>query len=120
MISFFEYRFPGAIEDKKDPAGSKSFKLMHILDDNGDPVAIDLSADLPESEAETMKQLHDRVHFYLYTKKIDWSSPQALLLNDVATLKASDFDPKRSTKIVLHGWINSFRSRACTSVRNGT
>lgn len=98
----------------------ESSMFMHILDDNGKPVEINLNDDASETEAETKKNLQKRVIFYLYTRKIDSRKPQVLLLNNVATLKASDFNPTRPTKIVTHGWMNSRKSKACTSIRDGT
>ena len=96
----------------------ESSTSMHIFDDNGKPVEINLNDDDPETEAETKKDLQKRVHFYLYTRQIDSRKPQVLLLNNVAALQASDFNPRRQTKIVTHGWMNSLKSKACTSIRD--
>ena len=117
------FSLPRAIQDGEDAfeAAAHAFEsstFMHIFDDNGKPVEINLNDDDIETEAETKKNLQTRVHFYLYTRQIDSRKPQVLLLNNVAALKASDFNPKRPTKIVTHGWMNSLKSRACTSIRD--
>ena len=124
-ISFTAFSLTRAIQDEENAfeATAHAFEnstFMHIFDDNGKPVEINLNDDDIETLPETKKNLEKRVHFYLYTRQIDSRKPQVLLLNDVATLKASDFNPRRPTKIVTHGWMNSLKSRACTSIRDGT
>ncbi|XP_076666410.1 pancreatic triacylglycerol lipase-like [Andrena cerasifolii] len=115
-MCLFPSRLPRVVQDEE--FGTEVTTFMHILDDNGKPVEIDLNDDDSETEVETRKNLQKRVLFYLYTRQIDSKKPQVLQLNNVATLKASDFNPKRPTKIVTHGWMNSHRSRACTSIRD--
>ncbi|XP_043258082.1 pancreatic triacylglycerol lipase-like [Colletes gigas] len=90
---------------------------LTMLDDDNNPVHIDLNLNYPETAAETKQNLHYTVFFYLYTKN-NRDNPEKLFVDDVDVLKKSQFDPKRPTKFVTHGWINSFRSAACVEVRN--
>ncbi|XP_078032903.1 pancreatic triacylglycerol lipase-like [Augochlora pura] len=70
-----------------------------------------------EAVEETRKDLHNRVFFYLYTKANPTKS-QKLLINDVNALKRSHFDPKKPTKLVTHGWVNSEGSDAFRLIRD--
>lgn len=92
---------------------------LYMVNDKGEPIKIDFSANDDETEEETRKDLHNRVHYYLYTRNIDRSRPQKLSLDDVNGLEKSDFNPRRQTKMITHGWINSHNSDACTLVRDG-
>ncbi|XP_076234044.1 lipoprotein lipase-like [Calliopsis andreniformis] len=91
---------------------------LYILNDEGEPVVVDLFTDDEETEEETRKDLHNRVHYYLYTKNIDRSRPQTLVLDDVNGLKKSDFNSRRPTVIITHGWMNSYKSDACKLIRD--
>ena len=39
--------------------------------------------------------------------------------NDTASFEATNFNPKKSTFIVTHGWQNSKYSQACVSIKDG-
>ncbi|XP_076750412.1 pancreatic triacylglycerol lipase-like [Xylocopa sonorina] len=99
-----------------DTLASK-FDNLYVLDDNDKPVKLDLHKRYTESEEATQKDLKNRVLFYLYTRQTK-NNPELLHLNDVNELKHSHFDPKKETKFVTHGWVNSKKSKACTLVRD--
>ncbi|XP_076289802.1 pancreatic triacylglycerol lipase-like [Lasioglossum baleicum] len=70
-----------------------------------------------ESEEQTRKDLHNRVFFYLYTKA-NPTNHQQLHLNDLNSLRRSNFNAKRPTKFITHGWINSAYSDAFRLIRD--
>ncbi|XP_076637268.1 phospholipase A1 VesT1.02-like [Colletes latitarsis] len=88
-----------------------------VFDDDGNPVKVDLTAFFPETEEETRKDLKNRVIFYLYTRS-NPIQPDILRVGNVDALKDSNFDPKKPTKFVTHGWIQSCKNDACTEVRD--
>ncbi|KAG7204328.1 hypothetical protein KM043_002146 [Ampulex compressa] len=93
-------------------------KPTYVYDDDQNLVRVSMDDDDAESEEETMEDLDNRVFFYLYTKA-DTKTPEQLFPNDEETLKKSRFDPKKPTRIITHGWINSRKSPACSLIRNG-
>lgn len=44
---------------------------------------------------------------------------EVLVLNDINSVQASQWNPKRKTAIITHGWVNNGLSPACTLVRDG-
>lgn len=70
-----------------------------------------------ESAEQTRKDLHNRVFFFLYTRA-NPTKHQQLFLNDLNSLRRSNFDPKKPTKFVTHGWINSEGSDAFQLIRD--
>ncbi|XP_053984239.1 phospholipase A1 VesT1.02-like [Hylaeus volcanicus] len=90
---------------------------LSIYDDFGNIVKIDMNLDDPETLEETKKDLRKRVSFYLYTKATP-NNPEKLYVDDVNTLKKSHFNPQKQTVIITHGWMNSYKSQACTKIRD--
>ncbi|KAI4504108.1 hypothetical protein M0802_000579 [Mischocyttarus mexicanus] len=94
---------------------------LHIFDD--DLNLISLATKMPagdedeETEEETLRDLHNRVFFYLYTKN-NYKNPDGITINDQESLKKSDINFKRPTRFITHGWINSRNSKACTLIRD--
>ncbi|XP_029055718.2 phospholipase A1-like [Osmia bicornis bicornis] len=89
---------------------------LYVLDDDDKPVKIDLDA--PDTEANLkVKDLPNRVLFYLYTRNTQ-NNPKRLIVGDSKSLTNSQFNPRKPTKIITHGWTNSKRSKACTKVRD--
>ncbi|XP_043258013.1 pancreatic triacylglycerol lipase-like [Colletes gigas] len=88
-----------------------------LSDGTINPDALNLHLAFPETLAETKKQLPKYVTFYLYTRS-NPTNPQTLHVDDVNTLRSSFFDSRRPTVIVTHGWVSSYTSLACTTVRD--
>lgn len=44
---------------------------------------------------------------------------EVLVLNDTSSVQASQWNPKRKTAIITHGWVNSGSSPSCTLIRDG-
>ncbi|CAK9822180.1 Pancreatic triacylglycerol lipase (Fragment) [Anthophora retusa] len=95
--------------------GFNPFHGLFMFDDNGNIVPLITTEGNPETFEETKENLSERILFLLYTRQTG-NTPQQLSLDDVETLKKSYFDPKKETKFVTHGWINSPNSQACTLV----
>ena len=88
---------------------------LWFLNDEGQPVEATL--DMPSTlNFEPLVSMHDHVLFYLYTRT---HSEQAIYLDDIESLKKSNFNASRETKFVTHGWVNSRKSKACTIVKDG-
>ncbi|XP_065364464.1 phospholipase A1 VesT1.02-like [Calliphora vicina] len=51
----------------------------------------------------------ENVKFYLYTKN-NPKTPQQLLVNNVESVKISNFNKAHQTKILIHGWRGSYTS----------
>ncbi|XP_046750691.1 pancreatic triacylglycerol lipase-like [Diprion similis] len=81
--------------------------LREITDEEGDE----------ESLTKTEIVLPERVFFYLYTKA-NRKSSQEIYIGDDDTLDNSNWDSSRPTRIVIHGWINSYKSSICTKIRD--
>ncbi|XP_014614491.1 PREDICTED: endothelial lipase-like [Polistes canadensis] len=94
---------------------------LHVFDDDLNLVSLaskmSLEDEDEESEEETLKDLHNRVFFYLYTRN-NYKHPDGISINNQESLKKSDINFDRPTRIITHGWINSRNSRACTLVRD--
>lgn len=67
---------------------------------------------------ELRKNLYDSVFFKLYTREIK-EGYQSLYIHDDFTFSRSNFNPKRPTKFITHGWMNSYLSPACTLIQEG-
>jgi len=91
----------------------------YVYDDHGNLVRLTYEDD-EESEDldETKKDLANRVIFLLYTKD-NPVKPQQLYVDDDAALKNSSFDPKKPTRFITHGWMNSENNAACILIREG-
>lgn len=95
---------------------------LYVLDDDHNLVS--LTTDLlnaeenTESERDTMMDLHNRVYFYLYTAN-NRIYPDAISINDLESLKKSNFNFNRPTRIITHGWMNSHNSDSCILIRDG-
>lgn len=91
---------------------------LTVFDDNGNLIEL-----LLEEIEDTLELSHDdlekRIYYYLYTQK-NPVNPQLLYTGDDDILKQSNFDPTKPTRFVTHGWMNSFKSEACTLIRDGT
>ncbi|XP_043258204.1 phospholipase A1 VesT1.02-like [Colletes gigas] len=96
----------------------EAFSDLVVFDDDGKPVKIDFDLNDPESEEETRQQLKNRVIFHLHTRS-NPKQPKTLRVGDVAALNKSDFNPKKHTKFITHGWMQSSKNDACTKVRDG-
>lgn len=90
---------------------------LQIADDSSNLVKRDLRISF-ETLGQTQKDLPNRVFFYLYTRK-NPKVPQKLIIDDVQTLKKSNFDIHKETKIVTHGWTNSYLSPSCQLILQG-
>lgn len=92
-------------------------------DDNGNPVRATLEGvellGNDDNFVDTVSGYDTKVLFLLYTKETN-GHYEPIHVNDKPSLQRSHFDPKRPTKIVTHGWINSYRSPATTRPRDGT
>ncbi|EFN87734.1 pancreatic triacylglycerol lipase [Harpegnathos saltator] len=88
----------------------------HVYDNDNNLVKLTLE-DHGEIEGLTDDDMDKNVFFYLYTWK-NPTHPQMLYVNDEEILKNSFFDPKKPTRFVTHGWMNSYESDACTLVRD--
>ncbi|XP_046821663.1 endothelial lipase-like [Vespa crabro] len=94
---------------------------LYVLNDDHNLVS--LTKDLlyaeedAESEKDTLKDLHNRVFFYLYTIN-NRKEPDVISINDLESLKKSNFNFNRSTQIITHGWINSHNSDSCILIRD--
>ncbi|CAK9807663.1 Pancreatic triacylglycerol lipase (Fragment) [Anthophora plagiata] len=112
------------IEDQKDNAentiettltGFNFYHKLVMFNDNGNAVPLITTEGNPETFEETKGNLSERISFLLHTRQTV-NTPEELRLDDVETLKKSHFDPKKETKLVTHGWINSPNSQSCTLV----
>ncbi|XP_051154434.1 inactive pancreatic lipase-related protein 1-like [Leptopilina boulardi] len=61
--------------------------------------------------------LENYVFFLLYTRE-NIENFQWLYLNDNVTLTQSNFNSKRPTRFITHGWTNSYKSPACTLIKD--
>ena len=94
-------------------------KGLWFYDDNGNLVQATLNKTLLSNFQTDLKiNLEDIVFFKLYTRNFT-KGYQSLYLNDDFTFSKSNFDPKKPTKFITHGWINSYKSPACTLIRDG-
>ncbi|KAL2735408.1 phospholipase A1 VesT102-like [Vespula squamosa] len=94
---------------------------LYVLDD--DHNLVPLTTDLlyveenTESERDTSMDLHNRVYFYLYTRN-NRVHPDAISINNIESLKKSNFNFNRPTRIITHGWMNSHNSDSCILIRD--
>ncbi|XP_055859355.1 phospholipase A1 VesT1.02-like [Episyrphus balteatus] len=58
-----------------------------------------------------------KVEFYLYTRN-NPDEPDQLLLDDVDSLKNSNFNKKHPTRFIIHGWQNDYKSDVNTITRD--
>ncbi|XP_050600692.1 pancreatic lipase-related protein 2-like [Bombus affinis] len=70
----------------------------------------DLEQNIPHLFLET-------IIFTLYTRK-NPEIGEVLVLNDISSVQMSQWNPKRKTAIITHGWINNGLSPACTLIRD--
>lgn len=91
-------------------------KVAYVYDDNENLVKLTFD-DVDVEENGNDSEVANRVFFFLYKK--DDPNPKLLYVNDEDALKNSNFDPKKPTRFVTHGWMNSRNSEACTSIRDG-
>ena len=63
----------------------------------------------------------DDVIFYLWTKNPSTSEILGpFAMNDAVEFQRSNFDPRKETIFITHGWVSSEKSEACQSVLKGT
>ena len=92
---------------------------LWFYDDNENLVQATLNETLLSSGYVGLrKNLDDYVFFKLYTREVK-EGYQSLYIDDEFTFSRSNFDSKRPTKFVTHGWMNSYESPACTLIRDG-
>ncbi|CAD1476901.1 unnamed protein product, partial [Heterotrigona itama] len=72
---------------------------------------------LSTSELNTLSTDLNTIDFTLFTR-YNPKNGQALILNDVNSVRNSDWDAKKPTIIVTHGWTSSGTSESCTLVRD--
>lgn len=85
----------------------------YFEDDNGSLVRI-----TDETDDETEIVVSDSVFFHLYTQSNPEES-QELIIGDAATLASSNWDASKLTRIVTHGWLDSYTSDSCVAMRDG-
>ncbi|XP_032670871.1 pancreatic triacylglycerol lipase-like isoform X2 [Odontomachus brunneus] len=98
------------------PMDYKLFKGLHVFDDDDNLVEMTFLDD-PDALEVTDDNIGERVLFYLHTSKKP-KNPELIYVNDTETLKKTSFDPKKPTRFVTHGWMNSHKSKACTLIRD--
>ncbi|XP_046627853.1 pancreatic triacylglycerol lipase-like [Neodiprion virginianus] len=86
-------------------------------DEDGNLREITDDEDDDESLTQTKSILPERVFFHLYTKA-NRESSQEIYIGDDDALANSNWDSKRPTRIITHGWINSYKSIICTKIRD--
>lgn len=92
---------------------------LWFADDNDNFVRATFNKSLLSSgDVDLNLNLHNYVFFLLYTKK-NSENFHWLYLNDNGTLAESNFNPKRPTKFITHGWTNSYKSPACNLIKDG-
>lgn len=95
-------------------------KGLWFPDDNGNLVQATLNKTLLSSgDVDLYLNLDNYVFFLLYTKE-DTDNFQWLYINDKVSLSQSNFNPKRPTKFITHGWTNSYKSPSCMLVKDGS
>lgn len=57
--------------------------------------------------------------YYNFHNRENPTVGEVLVLNDINSVQASQWNPKRKTVIITHGWLNNGLSPACTLVRDG-
>ncbi|KAK2587639.1 hypothetical protein KPH14_003762 [Odynerus spinipes] len=130
LIGFAFFCIAAGLPVKEDGAsefriGLEDIRLLnqnlYVFDD--DNQLVPLESNLPflredeESEADTLLELHNRVFFYLYSTQ-NPKNPTAIFIDDKESVRNSNFDFKRPTRVVTHGWMNSRNSEACTLIRD--
>lgn len=90
---------------------------MQVFDDDDNLIQITFTDDHEALEI-TDDNVGERVLFYLHTLRKP-NHPELLYVNDTEILRKSSFDPKKPTRFVTHGWMNSRKSSACTLIRDG-
>lgn len=93
-------------------------QIMYVYDDNRNLIRLTLDDVDDQSIIGMCPYLSKCVLFNLYTLK-NPTSPQSLNISDENSIKNSNFDPKKPTRFITHGWMNSGRSEACTLIRDG-
>lgn len=88
---------------------------LWFLDDNGRMKRATL--DMPDELTKSKSSVETSVKFILYTRHS--KDGERIYIDDESSLNKTHFDPKRQTKFVTHGWINSKNSKACTLIRDG-
>jgi hypothetical protein len=93
----------------------------YVYDDYGNLVRLTFEDEDEDEENldKTKNDLENRVFFFLYAKD-NPVNPQQLYIHDDAALRNSSFDPKKPTRFITHGWMNSHTNLACTLIRDGT
>ncbi|XP_033307454.1 pancreatic triacylglycerol lipase-like [Bombus bifarius] len=71
---------------------------------------------LSELELNVLRPNLKTVTFTLYTRENP--AGEVLVLNDINSVQASQWNPKRKTAIITHGWVNNGLSSSCTLVRD--
>ncbi|XP_015585265.1 pancreatic triacylglycerol lipase [Cephus cinctus] len=107
--------FPNT-SDKNDVEDDTSTQQLAVEDDDGNLVPLDLDAKDTNDTELSSESLNDSVLFYLYTVK-NPNDFQQLWINDSKTLSESNFDPSKPTRIVTHGWKNSYKGESCVLIR---
>lgn len=103
-------------DDIFTPPEHALFEVPHVFDDNGNLVKLDLDR-VSTGRNLNEDEIAKRVVFFLYKKNNP--NPKQIYVNDENVLKNSNFDPTKPTRIITHGWMNSRKSSACTSIRDG-
>ena len=54
----------------------------------------------------------------MFTRK-NPNVPQQLMLDNFESMNISNFDAKKSTKFMTHGWLGNYLKRSCILVKDG-
>ncbi|XP_043258017.1 uncharacterized protein LOC122400559 [Colletes gigas] len=102
----------------QDATSNMDFDVtLSVFDDDGNIVKLNFSTDYTEIENRFNRGLEDSVLFYLYTR-LTRNNPERLYVNNVNALRGSHFAAWKPTKIVTHGWMNSYLAKSVTLVRD--
>ncbi|XP_043591013.1 pancreatic triacylglycerol lipase-like [Bombus pyrosoma] len=71
---------------------------------------------LSELELNVLRPNLETITFTLYTRENPIG--ELLVLNDINSVQASKWNPKRKTAIITHGWLNSGLTPSCTLIRD--
>ncbi|XP_073989008.1 pancreatic triacylglycerol lipase-like isoform X2 [Rhodnius prolixus] len=76
------------------------------IEQNKDPTKIFIkNSTTSDFIASYVFNVNKYVHFLLHTRELD--KPQEIILYDVLSVLKSNFDPRKKTKILVHGWLSS-------------
>ncbi|XP_076638118.1 pancreatic triacylglycerol lipase-like isoform X2 [Colletes latitarsis] len=95
----------------------RSFGPLAVFDDNDNLVPLNLNSSNMNLSESANYNLNQSVFFYLYTTKTK-ENPELLYLNDVDGLKKSNFSIMKATKMITHGWTNSYKNPHIVKIRD--